>query len=103
VVGTIAGAGHFAASLLAAAFVVGTNLLLRPLVRRINRLSVTTADAETFYTVQIVGPAQPRAAGFRHELAGRSQRGHRRGDAGTGASDAPRAGVPLARSRGYQT
>jgi putative Mg2+ transporter-C (MgtC) family protein len=53
-VGTIAGAGHFAASLLAAAFVVGTNLLLRPLVRRINRLSITTADAETFYTVQIV-------------------------------------------------
>lgn len=53
-VGTIAGAGHFAPSVLAAAFVVGTNLLLRPLVRRINRLSITTADAETFYTVQIV-------------------------------------------------
>jgi putative Mg2+ transporter-C (MgtC) family protein len=53
-VGTIAGAGYFAASLLAAAFVVGTNLLLRPLVRRINRLSITSADAETFYTVQIV-------------------------------------------------
>jgi putative Mg2+ transporter-C (MgtC) family protein len=53
-VGTIAGAGHFAASLLAAAFVVATNLLLRPLVRRINRLSFTMADAETFYTVEIV-------------------------------------------------
>jgi len=53
-VGTIAGAGYFAASLLAAAFVVGTNLLLRPLVRRINRLSISSADAETFYTVQIV-------------------------------------------------
>ena len=53
-VGTIAGAGYFAASLLAAGFVVGTNLLLRPLVRRINRLSITSADAETFYTVQIV-------------------------------------------------
>ena len=64
-VGTIAGAGHFAASLLAAAFVVGTNLLLRPLVRRINRLSITTADAETFYTVQIVGrlSLEPQVSG----------------------------------------
>jgi putative Mg2+ transporter-C (MgtC) family protein len=53
-VGTIAGAGYFAASLLAAAFVVGTNLLLRPLVRRVNRLSVISADAETHYTVEIL-------------------------------------------------
>src|ERR1700761_2107979 len=30
-VGTLAGAGHFAPSLLAAAFVIGTNLVLRPL------------------------------------------------------------------------
>jgi putative Mg2+ transporter-C (MgtC) family protein len=60
-VGTIAGAGYFAASLLAAAFVVGTNLLLRPLVRRINRLSVTSADGETFYTVEIVVRAAEEA------------------------------------------
>jgi putative Mg2+ transporter-C (MgtC) family protein len=53
-VGTIAGAGYFASCLLAAAFVVGTNLLLRPLVRRINRLTVISADAETHYTVEIV-------------------------------------------------
>lgn len=60
-VGTIAGAGHFAASTLASAFVVGTNLLLRPLVRRINRLSITSADAETFYTVEIVVRAAEEA------------------------------------------
>ena len=53
-VGTMAGAGYFAPSLLAAAFVVGTNLLLRPLVRRLNRLSLTAPDAETYYTVEIV-------------------------------------------------
>ncbi len=60
-VGTIAGAGHFAASLLAAAFVVGTNLLLRPLVRRINRLSISSADAETCYSVEIVVRAAEEA------------------------------------------
>ena len=53
-VGTIAGAGHAASSLLAAVFVIGTNLLLRPLVRRVNRLSYAAPDAETHYTVEIV-------------------------------------------------
>jgi putative Mg2+ transporter-C (MgtC) family protein len=60
-VGTIAGAGYVATSLLAAAFVVGTNLVLRPLVRRINRLSLTSADAETSYTVEIVVRAAEEA------------------------------------------
>src|ERR1700682_1391167 len=36
-VGMFAGAGQLVASLLAGAFVVGTNLLLRPVVRLINR------------------------------------------------------------------
>lgn len=40
---------------------VGTNLLLRPLVRRINRLSVTSADGETSYTVEIVVRAAEEA------------------------------------------
>lgn len=37
-VGTISGAGYAAQGLLAAGFVIGTNLLLRPLMRRVNRL-----------------------------------------------------------------
>ena len=38
-VGTFAGAGQLVASLLAGAFVVGTNLFLRPIVRLINKLA----------------------------------------------------------------
>lgn len=53
-VGTIAGAGYLLPSALAAAFVVGTNLFLRPLVRRINRMSIAAPDAETYYSVEIV-------------------------------------------------
>lgn len=60
-VGTIAGAGHVAAAALAAAFVAGTNLLLRPLVRRVNRLALTTPNAETHYTVEIVVRATEEA------------------------------------------
>jgi putative Mg2+ transporter-C (MgtC) family protein len=37
-VGTFAGAGFWAPSLVAAGFVIGTNLLLRPLVRLINTI-----------------------------------------------------------------
>ncbi|SKA41525.1 putative Mg2+ transporter-C (MgtC) family protein [Enhydrobacter aerosaccus] len=53
-VGTIAGAGYFAPSAVAAAFVIGTNLLLRPLVRRVNRFTLTAPDAETYYSVEII-------------------------------------------------
>lgn len=60
-VGTMAGAGYVLPSLLAAGFVVGTNLFLRPLVRRINRLSVIAPDAETHYTVEIVTRAAEEA------------------------------------------
>ncbi len=52
-VGTIAGAGFAGPSLLAAAFVIGTNLLLRPLVRLVNRRLPAAGDAETHYTVEI--------------------------------------------------
>ncbi len=60
-VGTIAGAGYVAQGLLAAAFVIGTNLLLRPLVRRVNRLSREASDAETHYSVEIVTRAAEEA------------------------------------------
>ena len=53
-VGTFAGAGFWAPSLVAAGFVVGTNLLLRPLVRLINTQTVSTADAETCYSVTLM-------------------------------------------------
>ncbi len=52
-VGTIAGAGFAGPSLLAAAFVIGTNLLLRPLVRLVNKRLPAAGDGETHYTVEI--------------------------------------------------
>lgn len=52
-VGTLAGAGQGGPSVLAAAFVIATNLFLRPLVRRLNNRLLTTSDAETYYTVEI--------------------------------------------------
>ena len=52
-VGIFAGAGLWAPSLTAAGFVIGTNLLLRPLVRLINTQTVSTSDAETCYSVTL--------------------------------------------------
>jgi putative Mg2+ transporter-C (MgtC) family protein len=52
-VGTLAGAGQAGPSILAAVFVIVTNLFLRPLVRRINTRLPTATDAETYYTVEI--------------------------------------------------
>jgi putative Mg2+ transporter-C (MgtC) family protein len=52
-VGVFAGAGFWAPSLAAAGFVVATNLLLRPLVRRLNRRVLTSGDVETRYTVEL--------------------------------------------------
>ena len=49
------------AGLLAAGFVIGTNLVLRPLVRRVNRLSRDAPDAETHYMVEIVTRAVEEA------------------------------------------
>jgi putative Mg2+ transporter-C (MgtC) family protein len=51
-VGTFAGGGYWRPSVVAAAFVVVTNLLLRPLVRRLNS-RVVTGDVETLYTVEL--------------------------------------------------
>ncbi len=47
-VGTMAGA------VLAAGMVIATNLVLRPLIRRVNSRLVTSSNAETHYTVEVV-------------------------------------------------
>ncbi|CCG41427.1 MgtC/SapB family protein [Magnetospirillum molischianum] len=53
-VGTFTGAGHLVESGIVAAFVVLTNLLLRPLVGLINRQPLpTTTEVETEYTVHV--------------------------------------------------
>src|ERR1700737_3676437 len=52
-VGTFAGGGFLMAAAAAATFVVVTNLLLRPLVRRLNRRILTSSDAETYYRVEV--------------------------------------------------
>ena len=52
-VGTIAGAGFAGPSLLAAAFVIAANLVLRPLVHAMNTRLLTAGHAETQYTVEI--------------------------------------------------
>jgi putative Mg2+ transporter-C (MgtC) family protein len=52
-VGTFAGGGFWVPSVVATGFVVITNLLLRPLVQRLNRRALTSSDGETHYTVEI--------------------------------------------------
>jgi putative Mg2+ transporter-C (MgtC) family protein len=52
-VGTFAGAGLFAASAIAGAFVVLTNLLLRPLVRLVNQQPIGATEVETHYSVEM--------------------------------------------------
>jgi putative Mg2+ transporter-C (MgtC) family protein len=60
-VGTLAGAGLIGPSVLAAGFVIVTNLVLRPLVRRLNFRSLTATDVETCYTVEIACKAAEEA------------------------------------------
>jgi putative Mg2+ transporter-C (MgtC) family protein len=60
-VGTLAGAGLIGPSVLAAGFVIVTNLVLRPLVRRLNFRSLTATDVETCYTVEIACTAAEEA------------------------------------------
>jgi putative Mg2+ transporter-C (MgtC) family protein len=52
-VGTFAGSGYYLPSAVATAFVVATNLFLRPLVRLLNRQSLTATNAETQYSVEV--------------------------------------------------
>ncbi len=60
-VGTLAGAGLLGPSVLAAGFVIVTNLLLRPLVRRLNFRALTATDVETCYSVEIACKAAEEA------------------------------------------
>jgi putative Mg2+ transporter-C (MgtC) family protein len=52
-VGTFCGGGFWALGVGAAGFVVATNLLLRPLLRRLNTRPLVDGDGETHYTVEI--------------------------------------------------
>src|SRR5260221_1046861 len=52
-VGTLAGGGFWLPSALAGGFVVVTNLLLRPLVSRLNRRLTMAGDVEAHYTVEV--------------------------------------------------
>ncbi len=52
-VGTMAGAGHGGPALFAAALVIAANLVMRPLVRRMNNRLLTASNVETHYTVEI--------------------------------------------------
>jgi putative Mg2+ transporter-C (MgtC) family protein len=60
-VGTFAGAGLLVASVLAGAFVVSTNLFLRPIVQVINRRPLTAAEIETHYAVELRCQGQQEA------------------------------------------
>ena len=60
-VGTFAGAGLIVASALAGAFVVGTNLFLRPIVRLVNRRPFGAAEIETHYSVELRCQGQEEA------------------------------------------
>lgn len=52
-VGTFAGGGFWIPSLAAAFLVVTTNLILRPLVQRLNTRALMSTDVQTHYTVEV--------------------------------------------------
>jgi putative Mg2+ transporter-C (MgtC) family protein len=60
-VGTFAGSGFWLPSIAAAGFVIATNLLLRPLVQRLNTRVLVSPDAETHYTVEITSKGAEEA------------------------------------------
>jgi putative Mg2+ transporter-C (MgtC) family protein len=60
-VGTFAGAGQLISSVIAAGFVLLTNLLLRPLVRLINRQPLGAVEIETHYSVELRCQGQQEA------------------------------------------
>jgi putative Mg2+ transporter-C (MgtC) family protein len=59
--GAFAGGGFWGLSLVAAGFVIATNFLLKPLVRRINRRAQFASDAETHYTVEVTSKGTEEA------------------------------------------
>jgi putative Mg2+ transporter-C (MgtC) family protein len=60
-VGTFAGGGYWQPSVAAAGFVVATNLLLRPLVRRLNDRLLSGGEGELQYAVEITCTAADEA------------------------------------------
>lgn len=60
-VGTFAGGGYWVASFIASGFVILANLLLRPLVIRLNRHVPAPEDLETSYTVEVMCKAPEEA------------------------------------------
>jgi putative Mg2+ transporter-C (MgtC) family protein len=60
-VGLLAGAGHWSRAILAAGLVAGVNLVLRPMVRLINRQPLETAEIETSYIVTVTCRAHEEA------------------------------------------
>jgi putative Mg2+ transporter-C (MgtC) family protein len=60
-VGTFAGAGQLTASALSGAFVVGTNLFLRPIVHLINKQPLGAVEVETHYAVEMRCQGQQEA------------------------------------------
>jgi putative Mg2+ transporter-C (MgtC) family protein len=52
-VGTLVGGGLFGPGVLAAAFVIGINIALRPILGRLNRISLAATDVETHYQIEI--------------------------------------------------
>src|SRR5262249_33487690 len=53
-VGVLGGAGHAAHAALAAAFVLAVNLVLRPLIRLINRQPLAQTEVDLHYKVRVV-------------------------------------------------
>lgn len=60
-VGTFAGGGFWMPSVVATGMVILTNLVLRPLVRSLNRRAITSSDVETHYTVEVTCRAAEEA------------------------------------------
>jgi putative Mg2+ transporter-C (MgtC) family protein len=60
-VGVLAGAGYWRHAALAATLVVGINLVLRPLVRLVNRQPLESAEIETSYIVTVTCRAADEA------------------------------------------
>jgi putative Mg2+ transporter-C (MgtC) family protein len=79
-VGSFAGAGLLLASTIAGGFVLSTHLLLRPLVRLVNRQPFGSVDIETHYSVSVrcQGPEEAHIRALLLQAAGSSSLGLRR-------------------------
>jgi putative Mg2+ transporter-C (MgtC) family protein len=60
-VGVLAGGGALSLAALAATMVIGVNLLLRPLVQRINRQPLASVEVQNGYVVNVVCKAEREA------------------------------------------